>query len=55
MTFLQRTRLLDQVTTTSSHVLLCAPSGYGKTVLQEQLAQCLPGAVHLTAVATDTA
>lgn len=55
VTFLQRTRLLDQVTTTSSHVLLCAPSGYGKTVLQEQLAQYLPSAVHLTAAATDTA
>lgn len=54
MSLLRRTRLLDQVMTASSHVLLCSPSGYGKTVLLEQLALTLPGAVLITAAPTDT-
>lgn len=54
MSPLRRTRLLEQVTAASGHVLLCAPSGYGKTGLQEQLAASLPGAVLITATPTDT-
>ncbi|TDE84832.1 hypothetical protein [Deinococcus sp. S9] len=54
MSLLRRTALIDQVITASGHVLLCGPSGYGKTVLLEQLALTLPGAVLITATPTDT-
>ena len=54
MSLLQRTRLLDQMLAAPGHVLLCGPSGYGKTVLLEQLASSLQTAARITASPTDT-
>lgn len=55
MKLLVRERLVEQVRASPAHVLLCAPTGYGKSVLLEQLHEVMPNSVLLTATREDRA
>ncbi|GAA5533856.1 tetratricopeptide repeat protein [Deinococcus aluminii] len=54
MKLLFRERLVEQVQASQAHVLLCAPTGYGKSVLLEQLHEVLPDSVLINATREDS-
>lgn len=54
MNVLQREALLSRLAQSTGHVLLVAPTGYGKTILLEQFHARGPGSVLLNATPHDT-
>ncbi|MFD1733708.1 hypothetical protein ACFSC4_24860 [Deinococcus malanensis] len=49
MKLIERPRLLGEIASSALHVLLCAPAGYGKTVLLEQVQRLGMASSYVTA------